>query len=67
VLKTMHQLVQLRLPWLIDAGRGLIEQQHGRIPEQGERDEQALKLSAGELPNRRPPGVDRQPDRSRDG
>ena len=52
LLKAADQLVQLLLPWLINARRRLIEQEHVGIADKGERDEQTLELPARQDANR---------------
>jgi hypothetical protein len=51
-LEPPNQLVESFLPWFVDAGRRLVEQQHIRIAHQCECDQEALKLSARERPHR---------------
>jgi hypothetical protein len=51
VLKATHELQSL-LAGLVDTGRRLVEQEDGRIANKGERDEQALELSARERADR---------------
>jgi hypothetical protein len=52
VLKAIHELVQSLLAGLVDPSRRLVEQKDGWIADEGERDEQALELSARQRADR---------------
>jgi len=62
MLQATDELVQSLLARLVDPGRRLIEQEDGRVADQGKRDEQPLELSARQRADRVPGDVGRDVD-----